>query len=494
MTQTVDDKLHSDAPVVLVEAPAGCGKTWTAAKFANDSAPRAPERRVLLLSHTHAACGEFHRKCHGDASRVTIDTCDSFCLKTIAPYAHALGLPTPLEAHLDRPGGIPFADLSTKTVELFTRAPTIARAVSSCFPLIILDEHQDASKAQHDVIRLLREIGTSRLRIFGDPMQALHVGDAEGYVAWDDLRAFADVNTELEEPHRWKDAPALGQWLKAARTTLKAGNPISFRNAPSIVVSRHQLFCGRDKFKDFKAAAPIVRNFLDSAAGDAALLAFRRPMTVSIAQLSAWRAPLNEGAQLDRIAPLVAAMEQLDGNAGLLAQSFLAFAGDIGAGLNENDRLAIAKRLGGTINISKAGAKQLSWLACCEPIYSSPNHRGVAQAMRLVRENPPDGYTLRLSGHAWAVSSFERTDDPRGYLSALGRVRRRWALPTHVTSTIHKAKGLAFDRVLICPLDRNQFPDDVLGARLLYVAMSRARRSIRIALVTDALPAGLIAD
>ena len=494
MTKAVDAKLHSDAPVVLIEAPAGCGKTWTAAKFANDTAARFPDRRVLLLSHTHAACGEFHRRCHGGASRVTVETCDSFCLKTISPYARALGLPAPLEAHLDRQGGVSFADLSAKAVELFTRAPTIARAVSSSFPHIILDEHQDASKAQHNVIRLLREIGTSRLRIFGDPMQAIHVGDDQDYVAWDDLRAFADVNTELEEPHRWKDAPALGQWLKAARTTLKAGNPISFRNAPSIVVTRHQAFCGRDKFRDYKTAVRIIRTFLDNGAGDGALLAFRRPMTLSVAQLGAWRAPLNEGAQLDHMGPLVVAMEQHNGNAGLLAQSFLAFAADIGAGFNQNDRTATAKRLGSTINESKAGARQLSWLACCEPIYGNPTHRGVAQAMRLLRENPPVGYTLRLSGHAWAVSSFARTDDPRGYLSAFSRVRRRWALPNQVTSTIHKAKGLAFDRVLLCPLDRHQFPDDVLGARLLYVALSRARRSIRIALATDALPVRLIAD
>ena len=42
--------------------------------------------------------------------------------------------------------------------------------------------------------------------------------------------------------------------------------------------------------------------------------------------------------------PLVAAMEQHNGNAGLLAQSLLAFAADIGAGFNESDRAAMGTR------------------------------------------------------------------------------------------------------------------------------------------------------
>jgi DNA helicase-2/ATP-dependent DNA helicase PcrA len=55
-----------------------------------------------------------------------------------------------------------------------------------------------------------------------------------------------------------------------------------------------------------------------------------------------------------------------------------------------------------------------------------------------------------------------------------------------MVSTIHKAKGLDFDHVLLCPVDRHQYPDGVLGARLLYVALSRAKRSIRLVLAGDA--------
>jgi hypothetical protein len=59
VTQSLVDLLHSDAPLVVIEAAAGCGKTRTAAKFAKEMSSRLDHQRVLLLSHTHGACGEF---------------------------------------------------------------------------------------------------------------------------------------------------------------------------------------------------------------------------------------------------------------------------------------------------------------------------------------------------------------------------------------------------------------------------------------------------
>lgn len=212
MTREVDEKLHSNAPVVMIEAAGGCGKTTKAAKFARESAERLTAGKVLLLSHTHAACGEFQRKCAKLNKKIDVETCDSFCLKVIGAYARPLGLPSPIESHLDRPGGgISFAALSEKAAELFRRAPTVARVVATHYPVIVLDEHQDASLHQHEVVRLLREIGEARLRIFGDPMQAIHPASDNGHVDWDALWAAADETGKLEEAHRWAEVPDLGE-------------------------------------------------------------------------------------------------------------------------------------------------------------------------------------------------------------------------------------------------------------------------------------------
>lgn len=495
MTREVDEKLHSDAPVVTIEAAGGCGKTTKAAKYASEAAGRLSSGKVLLLSHTHAACGEFQRKCAALGKKIDVETCDSFCLKAIGVYARPLGLPSPMESHLGRAdGGIPFATLSEKAAELFRRAPTVARAVAAHYPIIVLDEHQDASIHQHEAVRLLREIGDARLRIFGDPMQAIHPANDNGYVDWDALWAAADDRGSLEEPHRWAEVPELGEWIMASRTALKAGDPVSLRDAPACVRAiSHNGLAGRERFRDVPTASREVHGFLNGAANSAAVLAFLGNMAKSAAQAGGWRAPLNEGAQLDELDVLIQALEAHAGDAEGLAGVFLDFLAVIGVGLTADLSDGLRGRLGATINRDRAGRNQMAWLGCLEPIYALPDHRGMAGAMRMVRDTLPPGYTIRFGDHVWALSAFDRTDDPRAFRSTLGRIRRRRKWPPQMVSTIHKAKGLDFDHVLLCPVDRHQYPDDVLGARLLYVALSRAKRSIRLVLAGDAPTRHLVA-
>ncbi len=495
MTREVDERLHSEAPVVMIEAAGGCGKTTKAAKYANEAAERLTSGKVLLLSHTHAACGEFQRKCAALGRKIDVETCDSFCLKVIGAYAQPLGLPSPIESHLGRAdGGIPFSALGEKAAELFRRAPTLARAVAAHYPVIVLDEHQDAGIHQHETVSLLREIGNARLRIFGDPMQAIHPGNDNHYVDWDALWAVADDRGLLEEPYRWAGAPELGEWVMASRAALKAGNPVSLRDAPACVRTiSYNALAGRERFRDVQTASREVHAFLNGAPDSAAILAFLGNMAKSTAQAGGWRAPLNEGAQLDELDVLIQALEAHPGNAQELAGAFLDFLAVIGVGLTADLSNGLRGRLGAAINHERAGRNQIAWLGCLEPIYASPDHRGMAVAMRTVRDTLPPGYTIRFADHVWALSAFDRTDDPRAFRSVLGRIRRRRKWPAQMVSTIHKAKGLDFDHVLLCPVDRHQYPDDVLGARLLYVALSRAKRSIRLVLSGDAPTRHLVA-
>lgn len=56
---TVATALRSTAKLVVVEAPAGCGKTYQGGNYARDIAGEIGDGRVLILTHTHAACGVF---------------------------------------------------------------------------------------------------------------------------------------------------------------------------------------------------------------------------------------------------------------------------------------------------------------------------------------------------------------------------------------------------------------------------------------------------
>ncbi|HEX3527370.1 MAG TPA: ATP-dependent helicase [Thermoanaerobaculia bacterium] len=491
MTSILQDKLHSQAPVVVVEAPGGCGKTWTAAQFAKEMSARLMSGRVLLLSHTHAACGQFQKRCHGPGLRVDVETCDSFCLKIVAPYARVLGLPHPLELYLGRePAGVPFSVLSEKAVELLSRSPTIARTIAECYPTIILDEHQDSSNAQHKMIMLLREIGLAKLRIFGDPMQAIHAGAGDDQINWSAVAAAADERGTLVTPHRWRDCPELGDWIMEARTQLKAGSPVALAGTPdSVRVQTVVNLAGRNRIRDPKATSKLMKDFSRRGSGTAAVLVFLSPMTKSLAAVTGWSASVNEGAVLEHMNPLLAACENHPGEPGHLSHAFLDFLGEVGVGLTESLKVGLKRRLGASIDLNRTGHMQRAWLERFQPIYESPDHRGLARAMRQLHATPTSAYIVRLRDHAWSLRSLERADDPRAQLAVLGRLRRRRALPEYAISTIHRAKGLEFSRVLLCPVDENQYPSSSLGARLLYVALSRARMSLDL-ILDSAAPSG----
>jgi len=164
---------------------------------------------------------------------------------------------------------------------------------------------------------------------------------------------------------------------------------------------------------------------------------------------------------------LVSAMEEHSGSAESLSHALLEFVAAVGVGLTGATLSGLRGRLGATVDGRRIGKNQVAWLNAFEPIYARPDHIGVSEAMKRIRDAPPAGYTVRLHGNVWALCNLGRTDDPRRHLSSLGRFRRARQLPAQAVSTIHKAGPL--------------------GARLLYVAISRACWSIRIAIAADAM-------
>ena len=97
-----DDSVHaalrSDAPLVVVEAPAGCGKTTKGADYAREIAVAGGTNRLLILTHTHAACSVFADRTKGAGSRVEIRTIDSVIAHIASAYHNGLGLPADIAA------------------------------------------------------------------------------------------------------------------------------------------------------------------------------------------------------------------------------------------------------------------------------------------------------------------------------------------------------------------------------------------------------------
>ncbi len=111
--------LRSDAYTVLVEAPAGTGKTYEAVDVALDLANALPDRReILLLAHTNAAVDEFRSRSRAAKAPVRATTFDALATELLAPYARTLGLGYPLRPQPEGskiPGGPGSSATSTKT-------------------------------------------------------------------------------------------------------------------------------------------------------------------------------------------------------------------------------------------------------------------------------------------------------------------------------------------------------------------------------------------
>lgn len=187
--------LRSDSPLALIEAPAGCGKTHQGAIYASQAAAAIGNGRILILTHTHAACGVFATRTSGSRSRVCIRTIDGLIGEIATAYHKTLDLPSNPALWAWKDNGIGFPIMASRVASLLERCPMIAEALSVRFPIVVCDEHQDSSTDQQTVAMALHRAG-SRLRIFADPMQRIYGEKTEKAaqaerLRWDELKETA---------------------------------------------------------------------------------------------------------------------------------------------------------------------------------------------------------------------------------------------------------------------------------------------------------------
>lgn len=95
----------------------------------------------------------------------------------------------------------------------------------------------------------------------------------------------------------------------------------------------------------------------------------------------------------------------------------------------------------------------------------------------IIKANEPEMFRNQVATHLFELLAFNETD-----LYVNGIIEERVSV-----MTVHKAKGLEMDNVIVCNPVQNYYNDD---ARLLYVAFSRARNRLAI-ILTDSIPNAL---
>lgn len=484
--------LDSPKPLVTVEAPAGCGKTFQGANHARRAAAKLEKGRALILTHTHSACSQFAKEASTSAGKIEIRTIDNLVVNIATIYHKSLDLPPDPSTWARRQDG-GFDELCVRVAGLLSHKKMISAALADRYPLIVADEHQDSRQEQHEIILRLHAAG-SRLRVFGDPMQLIYEKTKSGIDRsrnrWNSLKA-AGAFAQLEYPHRWKDgSPELGQWILKVRETLRGGGFIDIAGAlPSGL---------RILYADNVAPSRGIyqpgdgqRTAIDDAINQASTMLVLTGQNDGVSALRAFwnrRYPIWEGHTREPLGALVSALVVHSGDAPKISEATIAFIEALCVGFTPTShstrfRSEIAS---GCVKQRTGKPALIQDLAKC--VYAAPNHIGVANClkrfMELVDQKVPGFDTIHIDYRnemrdAIRIGEFE--DAERG-LAEIHR-RRTFARPMpppKTISTIHKAKGLECDHAMLIACDAQQFSSTDYARSKLYVALSRAKRSLTL--------------
>ncbi|PJK11889.1 DNA helicase UvrD [Lysobacteraceae bacterium NML95-0200] len=213
-----------------VTAPAGCGKTQL---IAHALAGHRGNKPILVLTHTNAGVAALRGRLERagvPASAYRLSTIDGWAIRLISTFpgrsAHdpeTLRLVAPAQ---DYPA------IRVAALKLL-QAKHVNEVLKASYAHLIVDEYQDCSVPQHDIVCSLSLILPTC--VLGDPMQAIFGFRGNALADWNQhVCAHFPVVGELATPWRWRNAgtEALGQWLLGARQLLAAGQPVDLRSAP----------------------------------------------------------------------------------------------------------------------------------------------------------------------------------------------------------------------------------------------------------------------
>lgn len=199
----------------MLIAPAGFGKTYTIAECLKYLTNQGKQ---LILTHTHAGISSIKEKITKEgisSSCYTVETISSFAQRYVLSFYTGIDLP----AQEDSKSYYPF--IIEKAVELFKLKP-IKQVISNSYNGLFVDEYQDCTEKQHELILTLSSM--FKTRILGDHMQGIF-GFKEPLVNMENsniMMGFAVSKYELDKPQRWLNGnnANLGNDLKLIRECL----------------------------------------------------------------------------------------------------------------------------------------------------------------------------------------------------------------------------------------------------------------------------------
>lgn len=476
---TTNDSLRETAQALLdsapasVEIPAGTGKTHLLA--AAVAIAGEGEERSLVLTHTHAGVDAIRKRLADFDVRpamVRVETISSWAYSLAVAYSDIAEIE--VEEVPDWGNSREYVTGATKVA--LSSAVQYVHSVS--FNYLFVDEYQDCTVEQHEFV-LSVAASIPKTIVLGDRLQAIFGFGNNVLATWDEhvLPNFPAIDIEAE-PHRWRGHnEELGEWLLHLRPNLISGNTfdltcysiagltyVSDTSPPSVAKVAHN-------FRDFNESVVLIDKWANDVASHASKLGgsysvmedmngnFMRQQLAGDARLGCTALPA-EGEPS-------------------LALWFAQFAKACVVGLSGIDktvlgRLAKNQSLSG---LSRDGIQSV--VDALETLRVHPTYEKLAATAVTVRSLT----TLKIfRWEAWnhtLESIRESSENGKPPIENLGRIRerlRRTGRSTHnrVASRTLLIKGLEYDHVIIANLSK------ITDPRNLYVALSRARKSITV--------------
>ncbi|WP_397471672.1 UvrD-helicase domain-containing protein [Rheinheimera sp.] len=213
-----------------IAAPAGCGKTQLIAKALANHRGNKP---ILVLTHTNAGVAALR----GRLERARVPT-GAYRLYTIDGWAMRLIANFPARSAHD-PDILKLSSPARDYPSIRDAAWALLQTghvngvVKASYAQLIVDEYQDCSVPQHNIVYFLSLILPTC--VLGDPMQAIFGFRGNTLVDWNlQVCTHFPVVTELTTPWRWRNAGAesFGQWLLECRRRLMASESIDLLTGP----------------------------------------------------------------------------------------------------------------------------------------------------------------------------------------------------------------------------------------------------------------------
>lgn len=531
---------------LVVTAPPGTGKTLLSVRLAAQlSVNLEPVQRVLLVTFSNQARTQLEREAERQLApdvraRVEVTNYHGFFRRAVWAYRRALGLPlessigtygrrlqafeavgrkelkrlsrhdglldafaeqrferfrderTPeqglrerllaMVTEQQRSGRLVFDDLGALFWGLLDQYPVLDAAYRYRYPVVIADEHQDASELQDAVVRRL---GQRRLVILADPMQLIY--GFRGSTA-ERLRRHcdeADEICELRTPHRWHGNEVCGEWLLGVRKRLM-GDTDARRAPDSVLVVREQ-YVSQMKARVKQHVSQAFRDGMHSVAILAAFGQDVRDIRGYLSRNGLYPRQLGGGDDfedahediellpslhdigevasraLDRVAALVPTLKKgtIESVRGRLGPRDIDLKGRLGPEARDLLGAFACLYAHGPSRYFSAVSAMLD--ACIDRGHHLPRAEAV-RAIRAAADGASEGTSLdaALSGYSEHVAASSQFGARPG--------RGLYVM------TAHQSKGKEFDAVVILNANERAFPDDEESQRLFYVAITRATK------------------